>query len=168
MKIWLTTDTHFSHERIKQMGRPSDYEDKIKKNLKRLVSKYDLLIHLGDVCLGKDKANNNWFKKNLRCRTLLIIGNHDHKGVGWYLDNGWDFVCDSFSLKYYGKKIVFSHIPMMYDNTRFDLNVHGHLHENRHRGDCKAFNFKERDYSLVSLEFSDYQPILLETLIKKL
>lgn len=167
MKIWIVSDTHFSHKKMLDY-RPADYEQKIKQALRRNVRKEDLLIHLGDVCVGEDHPNSNWFKNALHCRTMLVIGNHDRKGFNWYMNNGWDFVANSFSLRFCGLKLLFSHIPQPYDKEVYDLNIHGHLHDmTYHNGDFVPTFFNDRQYSLVSMEFTKYQPIALETIIKK-
>lgn len=165
MRIWITSDTHFSH-RGALKWRPADYEKRIKEHLRRNVKPEDLLIHLGDVSLGEEHPNHNWFKKALHCRTVLVIGNHDHKGFNWYMSNGWDFACATFSLKFCGLKLLFSHIPQDFDSNLYDLNIHGHLHESNHRKDELPFLLNGKKYSLISLEFSNYQPILLDTIIK--
>jgi calcineurin-like phosphoesterase family protein len=164
----LTSDTHFGHEKIKRLGRPDNFEELIRANLKAKVKPCDLLIHLGDVTLGgngQNKADNMWFKENLGCKTVLVLGNHDNKTIHWYQENGWDFVCESFHRQVNGQEVLFSHIPQIYNTERYDVNVHGHLHANRHRGSSDDFEFRGRTFKLVSLEFSNYQPIDLEKLI---
>lgn len=162
-RIFLISDTHFSHSKIIEYGRPKDYEYQIKKHLKLLVDKTDTLIHLGDICIGNDKENSNWFKRELGCKTILVKGNHDGKSYSWYLDNGWDFVCREFVAKYFGKVIVFSHIPFLYDKERYDLNIHGHLHDRIHRD--IGIDYSGRNFHLISMEFSNYTPILLNTIL---
>lgn len=166
MKIWLIADTHFGHEKIKQLGRPDDFEAQIKKNLKAKVKPTDLLIHLGDISLGNNqKEDSQWFKQELGCSTVLVLGNHDNKSIHWYQENGWDFVCESFYRQVNGVDVIFSHIPQQYDATRYEVNVHGHLHANRHRGSSDDFDFHGRTYKLISMEFNHYQPVNLENLI---
>ncbi len=106
MKIWITTDTHFNHKQLIEYGRPEDFEDKIKKGLLNNVKPEDLLIHLGDICIGNDIENSNWFKNNLSCKTYLIRGNHDNKSIKWYMENGWDAVADGWILRYLVKGCV--------------------------------------------------------------
>lgn len=162
MKIWVTTDTHFNHQKLIEMGvRPPDFEEQIKENLMNLVAKDDLLIHLGDICIGKEKTSSNWFKQNLLCRTVLVRGNHDHKSTNFYLDNGWDFCCTRFDLTIFGKRFAFTHSPIPWDGF-FEINLHGHLHNCSHRND------KVNGYNhLVSLERNNYLPELLESFVKK-
>lgn len=161
MKIWLTTDTHFNHKALIDYGRPVDFEDKIKKALLQSVKSDDLLIHLGDVCIGNDKENNNWFKDNLKCRTYLLRGNHDGKSIAWYLDNGWDVCADRIDIEMFGKNMCFTHIPVAWDGY-FDVNYHGHFHDTDHRRNEPDFNKVMCGYNkLVSLEQTNYQPIKL-------
>lgn len=163
MKIWLTTDTHFNHTMLIKYGRPENFEEKIKKALKENVKKEDWLIHLGDVCFGNDIENNEWFKNNLGCKTTLILGNHDNKSISWYYDHGWDLVCERMDFKMFGKRICFSHIPTAWDGY-FDINIHGHLHDTDKR---RAEEWKSLSgyNKLLALEFTNYQPVLLQTLM---
>jgi calcineurin-like phosphoesterase family protein len=163
VKIWITTDTHFSHEKLIEFGRPEDFECRIKNGLRRNVKPEDLLIHLGDICVGDDEENSRWFKEELGCRTILVKGNHDRKTNNWYMHNGWDMVVDRMQFELYGKKIAFTHIPLKWDGS-FDINIHGHMHDfTGHHPNIvtRAFN------KLVSLEWRDYQPTLLKTLIEE-
>jgi len=154
MNIFITSDTHFSHTKIIELGRPPDYEEKIKKELIKRVKPDDILIHLGDICIGNDLENNNWFKKNLKCRTFLARGNHDRQSLEWYLLNGWDSVSDRLDLKFYGKTFCFTHEPIPWDG-KYDLNIHGHLHDNGHREEEYQLHSRNK---LISLEELKYKP----------
>lgn len=162
MKIWITTDTHFSHKKLIGLCRSEDFEYRIKHFLEMYVSKEDLLIHLGDVCIGDDTKNNNWFKQNLKCKTYLIRGNHDKKSISWYLENGWDSVSDRLDIEMFGKKMCFTHIPVA-DDGSFDVNFHGHFHNTDHRKNEPEFNeILCEKHNLIALELTNYQPILLD------
>jgi calcineurin-like phosphoesterase family protein len=161
MKIWLTTDTHFNHKALIEYGRPVDFEEQIKKKLKQSVKPEDLLIHLGDVCIGNDIENNNWFKKELGCKTYLLRGNHDRKSFNWYFNNGWDVVADRLDMELFGKKMCFTHIPVAWDGY-FEINYHGHFHDTDHRRNEPEFNKILCGYNkLISLEMTKYSPVLL-------
>lgn len=173
MKIYLITDTHFNHEKIKEYcGRPDNYEDIIWKGLKQ-ISTDSILIHLGDICIGDDENINNGFK-SLLCKKILVKGNHDRKSDNWYLEHGWDFVCDKFQIERFGKKIMFSHTPSI-DDGEFDINIHGHFHNTLHRlleGKFVVEGEKERNerdlrvltpkHKLLAIEYTSYMPIELE------
>jgi calcineurin-like phosphoesterase family protein len=167
MKIWITTDTHLNHKKLIEYGRVADFEERITKGLKTYVRSEDLLIHLGDICIGNDREWSNWFKKELNCRTYLIRGNHDNQNIGWYLRNGWDVVADRLDIEMFGKRICFTHMPVEWDG-HFDINLHGHFHDTDHRKKEPAFSkILSRYNELVALEFTNYQLVLLEKLIQR-
>ena len=162
MNIWITTDTHFSHKQLIEYGRPADFEEKIKKGLVQDVKKDDLLIHLGDVCIGNDIENNNWFKNQLGCKTYLVRGNHDSKSVSWYMKNGWDVVVDRLDITMFGKRMCFTHMPVAWDGY-FDVNYHGHFHDtDRRRNDVEFSKVMSGYNKLISLEALNYRPLRLK------
>lgn len=167
MKIYLISDTHFGHKNIlKYCNRPEDFEKKIIKAFGKIES-CDLLIHLGDFCMGRDNFHHDIIYR-LSCKKVLVRGNHDKKSLNWYYDY-WDFVCDSFSLNYFGKRILFSHIPQVPQKDLYDLNVHGHCHTNKPKPrDDRVYDYYDETYHrLLSLEEQNYQPVLLNNFIKK-
>ena len=178
MKIWLTTDTHFGHDKMRQYcGRPENFEKLILNNLSKLEDN-DILIHLGDFCIGNDSRWHKTFN-NFKFKKWLIKGNHDRKSNSWYFNNGWDFVSKRFIDKYFGKKILFSHCPQK-DNGEFDVNIHGHFHNNLHRlleGRYVVDGEEERNkedlavltikHTLLALEDVCYEPILLKEILRK-
>lgn len=163
-KIWLITDTHFNHKKLIEYGRPVDFEEKLKNNLKKMVFKEDILIHLGDVCIGLDKENNNWFKTEIGCKTWLLLGNHDNKSVTWYLNNGWDVVMKNMSICIHGKTVALSHYPMAWDGY-FDVNIHGHFHDTDKRRQKDFMNILSGYNKLLAVEHTDYKPVLLSKFI---
>jgi len=162
MKYWITTDTHFEHKVLSEYyGRPDDVDNLIRKNIEKTINEDDILIHLGDVCIGEDKKNNNWFR-DLGSRNILVKGNHDRKSHHWYMNNGWDLCVDRFDLEMFGKKIAFTHIPVGWDGY-FELNVHGHLHNANHRRHEEDIKKILNGYhKLLALEYNDYKLINLE------
>lgn len=162
MKIYITTDTHFNHKMLLDNNfRPQGYEEKIFEGLKNLPSDC-LLIHLGDVCLGKDEEMHEKYIKPLKYRKWLIKGNHDHKSTNWYLNHGWDFVAYQFIDRYYGVKILFSHIPKE-DFGQYELNIHGHFHDTDHRiQEPEIQAILNNKQLLIALEHIDYQPFNLQ------
>lgn len=179
-KIWLLADTHFGHTRmVEYCGRPVDFEAKFQKSCFRLLQPNDILIHLGDIGIGSDEKMHNKYIKPLPCKKWLVKGNHDRKKTNWYLDNGWDFVCNFFVQTFYGKRILFSHKPMPIDGIKVptktdqmaacDLNIHGHFHNSDFRKQEPEFNKVLTDkHRLLAHENAGYEPILLETFIKQI
>ncbi len=167
MNIWIITDTHFGHENIlKFCNRPKNFEGLILKRLKNNIKEDDILIHLGDVAWREEKSWNEILTAINVKRKWLIRGNHDKRSISWYLDRGWDFVGDQITLDVYGKKIVFSHVPVV-DNG-YDLNIHGHFHNiNKRRHEPELVAIKNDKQFLIMLEHQ-YMPVALKSIIKNL
>jgi len=161
MKIWITSDTHFNHDKIiEYCNRPSDHEIVLLGGLSSLP-KDDCLIHLGDICIGNDLIVHSLLE-NVKCRKILVCGNHDNKSWSWYMSHGWDFLCDAIRIKYCGKILMFSHIPQPWDGV-WDINVHGHLHN---LGRLKEIKHEMRKWHrLYSPEHFNYMPIELTKFI---
>ena len=166
MKIFIISDTHFGHKMLVEKGyREKYYEYKINTNLLKL-NKEDLLIHLGDVCIGNDEENHNVFIKPLKCKKILVKGNHDRKSNNFYLNNGWDFVCHKFSDKFFGKYVLFSHKPK--EDDGYDLNLFGHFHDSfHHLKDKELVDILTDKHRLIAIENAKYKPVLLESIILK-
>jgi len=102
----------------------------------------------------------------LKCKTILVLGTHDNKTINFYLSNGWDFACERFDFKMFGKRIAFTHMPIAWDGY-FDINLHGHFHNTDYRRNEPDFNKVISGYNkLISLEFTNYQPLNLRKIIK--
>lgn len=182
MKIYVITDTHLGHDKLVDMGhgRPIDFTQQILDNLERLNRpefRADLLIHLGDVCIGKDEYHHELFLNRAKAafkKVILVRGNHDNKSDAWYYRQGWDFVCREFINKYYGKAIMFTHAPLPKEHlSGLDFNVHGHYHgtaERSHRHEGTMLGGGTYDHSIhkdAAPEIYGYSPVNLEKLICK-
>jgi len=158
--MWVITDTHFGHAKmIPYCGRPEDFSEIILFNLNKIPDD-DILIHLGDICMGDavywhEKLSSFKFKK------ILVLGNHDKKGISWYYDHGWDFVCNSFTIRFMGKNLLFSHEPLSIVDNNF--NIHGHFHNTLHHEDM--FGSLTKNHICLSIEDTNYQPVRLNDLI---
>lgn len=166
MKYWITTDTHFNHwKMLEYCGRPNDFEHKIFKGLSGIPSS-DILIHLGDVCIGRDMEMHNNYIVPLQCKKILVLGNHDKKSPQWYMTNGWDFALKGLRLKVSGKRILLTHMPQP-DDHWYDINIHGHFHNSDHRShEPDLVKVKNEKHKLLALEYTNYQPVSLEDFIK--
>ena len=159
--IWISSDTHFGHENIKEYcGRPDNFERLIIDGYKK-VGPDDCLIHLGDVAFANDALWHEEVFMKMKCRKILILGNHDKKTHSWYQRHGWDFVCLYLGDCMFGVRVLFTHKPIKLVNMPdFDVNIHGHLHTH----ESEETHHKNH---LVSLEKEKYQPVLLESLLTK-
>jgi len=176
-KTWLITDTHFGHKMLLNHGRPEHFSDLIFENLQKLVQPGDTLIHLGDICIGDDEKWNNCFTHLLlspSIKKILVKGNHDNKSDNWYLDHGWDFVCEMFWGRYFGQQIIFSHIPVKKDadfapHFQPTMNIHGHFHGNNHRMEdfTKDSSIYDRHYYYdIAPDIWDYKPVQIGEVIR--
>ena len=167
MKIWLITDTHFNHDKMVEFcDRPVNHTQLIGNNLlKQNLTQNDVLIHLGDICIGGDELVHNLYIKPLKCKKWLTLGNHDRKSQNWYLNHGWDWVGFNFTNTFFGKKILFSHIPLP-DKDIFDFNIHGHFHNSNHHVDDPSW-IQSPKHKLLSIENEEYRPVLLEKFINQ-
>ncbi len=166
MKIWIYADSHFGHDNIVEWGkRPLNHEFRMYNSLSKIPVD-DVLLHLGDVCMGTDADNHRKRIEPLQCKKWLVRGNHDKKSYSWYLEHGWDHVCEYMCLRLYGKRILFVHDPQI--GTEFnevlpaqrknDLIIHGHWHnlervpEERMVGNMLLFAPENENYQALTLE----------------
>ena len=182
MDPWVITDTHFGYDGINEgIERPKDFSERILKGLERVLTADSILIHLGDVCYKDDELWNKRLTALPGKKWLTIGSSHDKKTLSWYMSNGWDSVCESMSLKIFGKRILFSHVPMMTDvafmsanghymTDKYDINVHGHFHnfsfEKVRTLEPQLFNILNKKHFLVSQEKFNYQPIKLKRIVE--
>lgn len=168
MNYWLISDTHFNHTKLEQWGgRSGDWQEQLYKGI-NAIPKDDVLIHLGDICIGNDKEVHDLLMYNVPNTAILVRGNHDGKSMSWYRDHGWDFVCDQVGLVYQGVDILLSHRPMPPDTWRYRYNIHGHTHGNMHRAEEYVAWYDAKNFHIdISPELVGYAPIRLDTLMKK-
>lgn len=151
MKIFVTSDTHFSHENIiKYTGRPFKTIDEMNEEIinkwNNKVRKDDLVIHLGDFALGNEEEVKD-IKNRLNGAIILLKGNHDHKAIR---KAGFLIIKGNLEIG----NLIFSHNPLRKEGIpKGFINIHGHIHE---KESLNGIN--------VSVEKTDYQPLNLEEL----
>lgn len=124
---YLITDTHFGNAGMRQYcGRKPGFEGKILTGLSMIPSG-SVMIHLGDILIGDDAYWHLRIRVHTRdVRRWLVRGNHDRKSDTWYLNHGWDCVCDRLDITRHGRQIVFSHRPIPVEPEK--ILIHGHWH----------------------------------------
>lgn len=180
MNYWLISDTHFNHTRLDEWGgRSGSWEETMMKGIAKNVKSDDVLIHMGDVCIGNDvKVHGELFghviPKEISsfrgiigfAKAILVRGNHDKKSAQWYTEHGWDFVCDGLELLYMGHYLHLTHRPARpQGNTTW--NIHGHTHGNMHRSEEYTEFYSDKYHIDISPEVVGYEPLRLDTLMKK-
>lgn len=164
---WLISDTHFNHIKLEEWGgRSGDWQDKLWKGLKAIPEK-DILIHLGDICIGGDEEVHKMIAE-LSCKKILVRGNHDKKSTNWYQKHGWDFVCDGLDLTFMGHYLWLTHRPQPPDTNHSTYNIHGHTHGNIHRSEEYDPYYTPSYHIDISPELKGFTPLRLDTLLKNL
>ena len=150
-KIWVTSDTHYSHKNICRgvtewktetgstpIKQTRDFPnlDKmnsvIVNNINNVVEQDDVLIHFGDWSFGGFE-NIREFWDRLICKNIhLILGNHDH-----HIESNKDGCQGLFKSVSHYKTLEFGHFKfrmMHYPISSWDglnkgvMHLHGHCH----------------------------------------
>jgi len=85
MNYYITSDTHFNHDHLIDLSdRKPGFEKRIVNGFK-ILQAGDVLLHLGDICIGGDREVGKIFKglQQRGIKTILVRGNHDHKSYSW-------------------------------------------------------------------------------------
>ena len=175
-KIWITSDTHFGHDREFIWG-PRGYasaaenDADIIKKWNEVVSSEDTVYHLGDVMLG-DNTNGMDCLSKLNGDIHIIRGNHDNDSrmeIYRGLHNVVE-VCEGKFLRNGKYHFYLSHYPCLTSNWDEDkplkarvANLCGHSHTKDH--------FADWDKGLIfhcEMDTNNCEPILLDDIIKKI
>lgn len=123
--VYLISDTHFNDKDRIFMGYYIDEREQY-NILKKILTKNDTLIHLGDV------GNPDWLH-SLPCYKVLIMGNHDFGQIKWWFDEVYS------GPLWVSQKLVLSHEPIDIqswswiegEGSNIAFNIHGHDHGNK-------------------------------------
>lgn len=172
-KIFLTSDTHFGHDREFIWGPRGftsleEHDKTIIKNWNEVVDPNDVVYHCGDLMLGDNDYGIECVKQ-LNGTIKLVRGNHD-TDARWKLYGtlpnvellGWAEV-----IKYRKYQFYLSHHPTLTSNLekapylRMHLiNLYGHTHQ---RGKF----FQDIPYLFhVGLDSNNCTPVLLDDVIQ--
>lgn len=162
---WVISDTHFLHKNIpiyepcrQELGR--DHNDVMLDNWKEMVAEDDVVLHLGDLTLGRRSEFGSISEELPGQKFMLKTGNHDKRSRSWYAAHGFTLVPESW-LDYKGWKVRFTHWPddeRRYTQYPKTLNVHGHVHSQT-RADRKLIN--------LSVEATDFRPVWITDVLDK-
>ena len=153
------SDPHFHHRNMaikRGFKDENEMNEHIVKQWNSVVSKKDVTYILGDITM---KKNNYEILNRLNGIKKVILGNHDEPQHVPHLLKYVNNVC---ALKYLKHKefgnIILSHAPIHPQELeyRFNVNIHGHVHEN---------TLPDKRYINVSAEVIDYRPKTLKELI---
>lgn len=174
IKIWLTSDTHFSHNKeflygTRGFNTVEEMNAEIIKRWNKKVAPNDIVYHLGDIFLNDIETGLNAFKQ-LNGQFHIIRGNHDTdtkvellKECPNVLDIQW-----ATMIKY--KKIMFflSHCPSItrtpddLPNKQGIINLYGHTHQ-----DTNFYNDNPYMYH-VGMDSHNLEPVELDKIIDEI
>ena len=129
-RTWLISDTHFFHANIGlYCSRPDGWQDLIIERWNQWILPDDVVLHLGDLALGK-KEHAEALIPLLNGKLYLMRGNHDRRSIAFYHGLGITLIKDPYRMETdTGLKLVFSHRPIVPLPPGL-LNLHGHIHNN--------------------------------------
>jgi calcineurin-like phosphoesterase family protein len=176
MNTFLISDTHFGHKGITQFLRadgvtkerpwdnPEEMDEALVANWNAVVRPKDKVYHLGDVVINRRALAT---LGRLNGEKVLIKGNHDlfrlEEYTPYFKDIRGVGVLDKF---------VLTHVPIHPASlSRWNANIHGHLHSNvvmEDFHDAEAWettSWVDTRYFSVCVEqpYMNYTPIPFET-----
>ena len=172
MKIWVTSDSHFGHDREfiwKPRGFQSvdEMNEAIVNRWNSVVDKDDIVYHLGDVLLG-DVEKNISFLKRLNGKIIIIAGNHDTDSrIDLYTKEGYK-VLWAQKLKYQGYSFFLTHFPSLTSNLQKEslkqctCNLFGHTHQTTNFYQDIPFMYH------VGMDSHNCYPVLLDNIIEEM
>lgn len=191
LDTWVISDTHFGHENIIRFcGRPLDHEDIMVSNWLARVALDDNVLHLGDLTYRGDRGENQQILNLLPGNKHFVWGNHDKQRESYYAEAGFKQVGKHLgtfiesgntregtyyenNIDFWGvygqfasKRVLFSHYPDIW-YLDWDVNVHGHIHNNPYYTRTAALmeDHPKKRWVNVSVEVIDYAPVRLRDLL---
>ena len=179
---FLVSDTHFGHAgvcrfteedgvtKIRPWTDPDEMDEEMIRRWNNTVRPNDKVYHLGDVVINRKALP---ILHRLNGDKVLIRGNHDI-----FRDDEYRRYFRELRAYHVLNGMILSHIPVHEASLgRFGVNIHGHLHTNRvkkARGvDARTGTVLYSDendvrYHCVCVEQTDFTPILLEDVYKRI
>lgn len=157
---WFVSDNHFNHENIiKYCERPFENKEEMDKYMierwNSVVGEDDLVYHLGDFALGLTNEEYEDLLKKLNGKIVLIYGNHDRKGVGFFKSIGF---LDVYKKSTIVDRYILTHRPIEAERIPEGMiNIHGHIHNYPYPEGIDTSR-----YINVSVEMIDYVPTWID------
>lgn len=177
-RTWVYSDPHFYHGNIckftKEDGtklRPWDDADKMTEDMIRwyneIVADGDRVYILGDVAFSATHMRSSVGR--LKGRKVLVPGNHEPPKMRKYFD-----LFDDVRGYVVKKGFIMSHIPIHEGSlSRWQLNIHGHLHANRvqkqqgYDSGERTIVVDDKRYYCACVEQTNFRPKLLDDILKE-
>lgn len=171
--VFLVSDTHFGHlgvckfmgpdgvTKLRPWNSPEEMDEEMVKRWNETVRPNDKVYHLGDVVINRKALK---ILHRLNGDKVLIKGNHDIFRLEDYTEHFRDI-----RAYHVMNGCILSHIPMHESNLgRFGTNIHGHLHAHRVMKMDYGREIVDPRYHCVCVEQTDFRPILLEDVFKRI
>ena len=135
-KIWFTSDTHFSHDKIQSFCRYTRFQGSMEEHDTRLISKWnsrvgkgDRVYHLGDFSFGS-RAYTEELLPKLNGQIHLIYGNHDEMLRTDRFKKYFASRQDYKEIRIEGIKVVMFHFPVWeWNHCHYgSFHLFGHVH----------------------------------------
>jgi calcineurin-like phosphoesterase family protein len=177
LDTWIVSDLHFGHDNIiKYCNRPPHHDELMIENWRARIKDGDNVLCLGD--WGFDPTHPNF--SLLTGNIYTLWGNHDKD-----IMDAKDLPIRSISDDYFeyrlkncnkrnprvrnnyicqeidGVNILLSHYPETRNLDFWDINIHGHIHNNGYADYIPM----DRDYRNVSIEVMNYEPVRLRDIL---
>ena len=173
VKTWVYSDPHFYHANICKFTnydgtkvRPWDDADQMTEDMigwyNELVEDADRVYILGDVAFSA--TNMQRTVGRMKGRKVLVPGNHEPPKMRKYFD-----LFDDVRGYVVKKEFIMSHMPIHVQSMgRWQLNIHGHLHNNTVKENIKHLNGPDNSrYYCACVERTNFRPILLDDILKE-
>jgi calcineurin-like phosphoesterase family protein len=179
---FLVSDTHFGHAgvcrfteadgvtKIRPWTDPAEMDEEMIRRWNDTVRPNDKVYHLGDVVINRKSLKT---LARLNGDKVLIRGNHDI-----FRDDEYREYFRELRAYHVLNGMILSHIPVHEASLgRFGVNIHGHLHTNRvkrargvdaNTGTVLYSDENDVRYHCVCVEQTDFAPILLEDVYKRI
>lgn len=125
-ETWITSDQHWGQDPRRDVVMRDKWIDRVGPD--------EVVLHLGDLLTLSRALSTTGFY--LPGRKYLILGNMDKLEPEQYEEVGFEVLGRGDEPFYWGQSegapelIAFSHEPLKPSDWPFDVNVHGHTHEN--------------------------------------
>lgn len=153
--VRFISDLHFHHENMalkRGFSCADEMNEHIVNQWNKVVNKKDTTYILGDITM---KKANYEILNRLNGIKHVVLGNHDE---GQHTKILQQYVNKIAGMVNYKKEFILTHCPIHPCELeyRFNINIHGHVHEN---------TLPDKRYINVSAEVIDYKPKTLKELI---
>lgn len=158
MTIWLTADEHYDHDMIRiYENRPFETLRVMNRTLianhNGMVKEEDIVYHIGDFCMSKEKRRVENVLKNLKGKHHLVLGNHDYLDPFEYEDAGFISIHTAIDIG----ELILAHDPAKSRVLQHRFWACGHVH---------GLFLVQRNVVNVGVDVWGFKPVELEKALK--